>query len=80
MRALVLLGLLPAVAPAQSGCGTVSLQSDFDRSYLVGTSETAGAYRWVVNGTEVRQGAAPQLLLLHADGTDSATDGRAPAQ
>ena len=76
--------LLAALGFAQLGyaqCQAISLAVAQDYSAVVATvgPSSGGSYRWTVNGAVIESGNAPQLLLLHADGSAVTTAGVAPA-
>jgi hypothetical protein len=75
MHLLFALLFLRAALPAQSGC---TAAADPSRQFLVGSSDSASAYRWTVNGRTVAEGRPAQTLLLHADLTDQDAGGRIP--
>jgi len=75
MLILVAFLLLPAAATAQSSC---AVAADPARQFSVGTSSSAGPFRWAVNGRTVAEGRSAQLLLLSAEGSAEDAGGRPP--
>ncbi len=66
---VALLALAPAAAP---DCGSVAISPSHDFAFLVGSSDTAGTYRWLRQGQPFKSGQTTQLFLLHADGSADA--------
>ena len=79
MRRLAYL-LAVSAAWAQADCPTITITPAADYSAVTASAAGSGeSYRWLVNDVPAGAGAAPQLLLVHADETANTSAGAAPA-
>ncbi len=79
MRYFLVLGLAARLLFAQGDC-RVAVTPNSDYSFLIGSSDSGGSYRWLRNGQVIQSGGTPQLFLLPADGSLITADGASPLQ